>query len=71
MMPLLKSRKLKIHGEIIEISSKYSNKHNEWNCTAKLPNSSLIAYCRDKNRIRAETVSMSRLIITYDDYKII
>ena len=70
-MPLIKRRLLKVHGEMIQISSRYSKKHNKWNCTAKLPNSSLIAYCRDKNRIRAETVSMSRLIITYDDYKII
>lgn len=71
MMPLIKRRLLKIHGEIIEISSRYSKKHDRWNSTAKLPNSSLIAYCRDKNRVRAETVSMSRLLITYDDYKII
>ncbi|MEY9866406.1 hypothetical protein ABIE66_001785 [Peribacillus sp. B2I2] len=71
MMPLVERRMLKIRGEVIEISSRYCEKYRKWNCTAKLPNSSLIAYCRDKNKLRAETVSMSRLLITYDDYKIV
>lgn len=62
---------LKIRGENIEISSRYNEKYSKWNCTAKIPNSSIIAYCRDKNRLRAETVSMSRLLITYDDYKVV
>lgn len=68
---MVERRILKIRGENIEISSRYNEKYSKWNCTAKIPNSSIIAYCRDKNRLRAETVSMSRLIITYDDYKVV
>ncbi|MBT2672376.1 hypothetical protein J7E95_16240 [Streptomyces sp. ISL-14] len=68
---MVERRILKIRGENIEISSRYNEKYSKWNCTAKIPNSSIIAYCRDKNRIRAETVSMSRLLITYDDYKVV
>lgn len=71
MMPLVERRILKIRGENIEISSRYNEKYSKWNCTAKIPDSSIIAYCRDKNRLRAETVSMSRLLITYDDYKVV
>lgn len=71
MMPLVERSILKIRGENIEISSIDNEKYSKWNCTAKIPNSSIIAYCRDKNRLRAETVSMSRLLITYDDYKVV
>ena len=68
---MVERRMLKIRGENIEIPSRYSEKYSKWNCTAKVPNSSIIAYCRDKNKLRAETVSMSRLLITYDDYKVV
>lgn len=68
---MVERRILKIRGENIEISSRYNEKYSKWNCTAKIPDSSIIAYCRDKNRLRAETVSMSRLLITYDDYKVV
>ncbi len=71
LMPLVERRMLKVRGEIIEISTRYNEKYSKWNCTAKVPNSSIIAYCRDKNKLRAETVSMSRLLITYEDYKIV
>ncbi|MGE7880269.1 hypothetical protein [Peribacillus muralis] len=67
MMPLVEHRILKVRGEIIEVSPSYSEKYSKWSCTAKLLNSSLMAYCMDKNKVRAEAVSMSRLLIAYDD----
>ena len=59
---------LHIRGKIIEISSLFNNKYGEWISRAKIPNSSVIAYCRDDNRVRAEPVCVSRLLTTIDDY---
>jgi len=59
---------LHIRGKKIEISTLLNNKYGEWISSAKIPNSSVIAYCRDENRVRAEAVCVSRLLITLDDY---
>lgn len=61
---------LHIRGQKIEISSLFNNKYGEWITRAKIPKSSLIAYCRDENRVRAEAVCVSRLLITLDDYEL-
>lgn len=59
---------LHIRGKKVEISSLFNNKYGEWISCAKIPNSSIIAYCRDENRARAEAVCASRLLITLDEY---
>ena len=66
--PMVEHSTLHIRGKIIEISSLFNNKYGEWISHAKIPNSSVIAYCRDENRVRAEAVCVSRLLITLDDY---
>ena len=62
---------LKMHGKMIEITASFSSKHSKWKCTAKIPDSSVIAYCHHSNRERAETVSMSRLLNVYDEFHVI
>ncbi len=66
--PMAEHCTLHIRGKKIVISSLFNNKYGEWISCAKIPNSSVIAYCRDESRVRAEAVCTSRLLITLDDY---
>lgn len=56
--------------EKLVITVKFNQAKQDWTYTAKHPNGSVIAFCRDKNRKRAKVVCLSRLLMDYKEYEL-
>lgn len=56
--------------EKLDITVKFNQAEQDWTYTAKHPNGSVIAFCRDKSRKRAKIVCLSRLLMEYEEYEL-